>query len=83
MLNKCENTDLKDLNDPKAVIEYRNDRGDISNNIQEYNPNKKRKILIGLDNVIAGMLSNKKRDPIVTESVVRGRKLTISLVFIT
>ena len=83
MLNKCENTDLKDLNDPKAFIEYRNDMGDIYNNIQEYSPNKKRKILIGLDNVIAGMLSNKKRDPIVTESVVRGRKLTISLVFIT
>ena len=83
MLNKCENIDLKDLNDPKAFIEYRNDMGDIYNNIQEYNPNKKRKILIGLDNVIAGMLSNKKRDPIVTESVVRGRKLTISLVFIT
>ena len=57
--------------------------GDIYNNIQEYNPNKKHKILIGLDNVIAGMLSNKKRDPVVTESVLRDRKLTISLVFIT
>ena len=29
------------------------------------------------------MLSNKKVDPIVTELFVRGRKLSISLVFIT
>ena len=35
------------------------------------------------DDMIAKMLSNKKIDPIVTESFIRGRKLNISLVFIT
>ena len=35
------------------------------------------------DDMIAKMLSNKKFDPIVTESFIRSRKLNISLVFIT
>ena len=56
---------------------------DIHKNIEEYNPNKQRKILIVLDDMIADMLSNKKLDPIVTELFIRGRKLNISLVFIT
>ena len=52
-------------------------------NTEDYNPNKKRKILIVFDDIIADMLSNKKLNPIVTELFVRGRKLNISLVFIT
>ena len=40
---------------------------DIYKNIQEYNPNKKRKILIIFDDMIADMLSNKKLNLIVTE----------------
>ena len=40
---------------------------DIYKNIEGYNPNKKRKILIVFDNMIADMLSNKKLNPIVTE----------------
>ena len=56
---------------------------DIYKNIEGYNPNKKRKILIVFDNMIADMLSNKKLNPIVTELFIRGRKLNISLVFIT
>ena len=39
----------------------------IYKNIVEYNPNKKRKILIVFDDVIADMLSNKKLNPTVTE----------------
>ena len=56
---------------------------DIYKNIEEYNPNKKRKILIVFDDMIADMLSNKKLNPIVTELFIRERKLNISLVFIT
>ena len=52
-------------------------------NIEEYNPSKKRKILIVYDNMIADMLSNKKLNPVVTELLIKGRKLNISLVFIT
>ena len=82
-LNKRESTRLKYLNDSKAFIEYSNDMDDIYKNIEEYNPNKKRKILIVFDDMIADMLSNKKRNQIVTELFIRERKLNISLVFIT
>ena len=54
----------------------------IYKNIEEYNPNKKRKISIVFDYMIAEILSNKKLNPIVTELFVRGRKLNISLVFV-
>ena len=64
-----------------AIVEYSNDVDDIY--IEEYNPNKKRKILIFFDYMIADMLSNKKLNPIVTELFFRGRKLNISLAFIT
>ena len=56
---------------------------DIYKNIEGYNPNKKRKILIVFDNMIADMLSNKKLNPIVTELFIRRRNLNISLAFIT
>ena len=55
----------------------------IYKNIEEYNPNKKREILIVFDDRIADMLSNKNPNPIVTELFIRGRRLNISLVFIT
>ena len=55
----------------------------ILKNIEEYNPNKKHKTLIVFDDMIVDMLSNKKLNPIVTEWFIRGRKLNISLVFIT
>ena len=48
---------------------------DIHKNIEEYNPNKKRKILIAFDDMIAGKLSNKKLNPIVTELFIRGKKI--------
>ena len=50
--------------------------------IEEYNPNKKRKTLIVFD-MIADKLSNKNLNPIVTELLIRGRTLNISLLFIT
>ena len=46
---------------------------DIYENIEEYNPNKQRKILIIFDDIIADMLSNKEINPIVTESFIKGR----------
>ena len=46
------------------------------------NPNKKPKILIVFDDMIADMLSNKKLSPIVTKLFIRGRKLNISLILL-
>ena len=51
----------------------------IYKNIEEYNPNKKRKIFVAFDDMVADMLNNKKLNPIVTELFIRGRKLNISL----
>ena len=56
---------------------------DIYKNLEEYKPNKKRIILIVFDDMIAGMLSNKKVNPIVTELFIRGRKLNLPIVFVT
>ena len=83
LINKRESTELKHLNDSKAFIEYSNDMDDSYKNIEEHNPNKKRKILIVFDDMIADMLSSKKLNLIVTELFIRGRKLNISLVVIT
>ena len=82
LINNRESTGLIHFNDSKAFIEYSNDMDDIHKNIEEYNPNKKRKILIVFDDMIADMFSNKKPNPIVTEFFIRGRKLNISFVFI-
>ena len=83
LIKKREDAGTKHFNDSKAFIEYLNKMFDIHKNIKDYNPNKKRKILIVFDDMIADMLSNKKLNPIVTELFVRGRKLNISFVFIT
>ena len=56
---------------------------DIYKNIEEYSPNKKWIILIVINDIIADVLSNIKLNPVVTELLIRGRKLMISLVFIT
>ena len=45
---------------------------DIYKNIEEYNLNRKRKILIVFDDMIADMLSNKKLNPTVTEMLLEG-----------
>ena len=52
---------------------------DIYKNIEEYNQNKKHKILIVSDDMIVDKLSNNKLNPAVTELFMRGRKLNISL----
>ena len=51
-------------------------------NIDEYNAGKERKILIVFDNMIADLINNKKRNSIVAELFIGGRKLSISLAFI-
>ena len=56
---------------------------DLYKDIDEYNIDKERKILIVFDDMIADMIHNKKLNSIVTELFIRGRKLNISLVFIT
>ena len=66
----------------KIFIEYSNDKDNNYKNVKEYNPNKKREILIVFDDMIADMLSNKKLNPIVTESFIRGRILNNYLILL-
>ena len=59
-----------------------NEMDDTYKSIEENYRNKKQKVLIVFDDMIADMLYNKRINPIVTELVVIGRKLSISLGFI-
>ena len=54
----------------------------VYKNIEEYNPGKKRKVLIVIDEVITNMTSNKKLNSMTTKLFSRGRKLNILLVVI-
>ena len=83
LISKREKVGLDHLKDPKAFMEYSNYMEDVYKNIENYNPGKKRKILIMFDDMIADMIINKKLNPVVTELFIRGRKLNISIVFIT
>ena len=64
-------------------MEYSNDIQDVYKNTEDYNPNEERKMLVVFEDMIAGMINNKKLNPIVTELFIRGGKLNISIVFIT
>ena len=48
----------------------------IDKNIEDYNPNKKQKMLNVFDDMIADMLNNKRLNPIVIELFIRGRNQT-------
>ena len=54
---------------------------DIYKSIEEYKPNKKRKVFAVFDDMIADILSNKKFNPVATLLLIRSRKLNICLVF--
>ena len=83
LIKKREKVGLNHFDDHKAFIEHSNDMQDVYQNIEDYNPGKKRKVLIVFDDMIADMINNKRLNPIVTELFIRGRKLNISIVFIT
>ena len=75
--------DIDHHNDPRTYNEYSNDMRDVYKNIGDDNPDLENKILIVFDDMVADMINNKKLNSIVTELFIRGRKLDISLVFIT
>ena len=83
LINKREKVGLDHFKDPKAFMEYSNDMEDVYKTIENYNIGKKRKILIVFDDMIADIINNKKLNPVVTDLFIRGRKLNISVVFIT
>ena len=60
LIKKRKNAGTKHLSDPNAFIECSNTMDDVYENIDDYNLSKKRKILIVFDDIIAGIMSNKK-----------------------
>ena len=81
-IKKREDIRAKHFKDSKDFIEYSNVMDHIYKNTEEHNPNKKCKILIVFNDMIADMLNNKKPNPILTELFIRGGKLNKSLVFL-
>ena len=64
-------------------MECSNTMDDVYKNINDYNPSRKRKILIVFDDMISDIMTNKKFRVIIKELFIRCRKLNSSLVFIT
>ena len=56
---------------------------DVYEDIDLYNPNRQRKVLIAFDYMIADIMTNKDFQSIIKELFIRCRKINISLVFIT
>ena len=83
MIKKREDAGTKHLSDSNAFIKCSNTMDDVSENIDDYKPNRQRKILIVFDGMIADIMTNKKFQAIIKELFIRCRKLNISLLFIT
>ena len=83
LIKKREDVGIKHVNNPNAFIECSNTMDDVYENIDDYNPNRKRKILIVFDDMIADIMSKKTFQAIIKELFIRCRKLNISVVFIT
>ena len=82
-INKREQAGIKILNDPHAFIEYSSDMNDVLEDINNYNKNRDKKVLIIFDDMIADIMRSEKFKAIVKELFIRCRKLNISMAFIT
>ena len=79
LIKKQKDAGTKNLNDPNAFIECSNTMDDVYEDIDDYNPSRKRKNLIVFDDMIADIMSNKKFQAIIKELFTSCRKLNISL----
>ena len=83
LINKREQGGIKNLNDPHTFIEYSSDMNGVLQDINNYNKNRNKKVLIIFDDMIADIMGSEKFKSIVKELFIRCRKLNISIVFIT
>ena len=83
LINKREQAGTKNLNDPKAFIEYSDDMDDVLDDINNYNKNRDTIVLIVFDDMIADIEYNKNFKRIIKELFYRERKINVSIVFIT
>ena len=83
LINGREKVGIENLKNPKAFIHYSRKIDSFYENLEDYNLTKKRRVLPVFDDMVTDIESNKKMSPIVTELFLRGRKLNISLSFIS
>ena len=73
LIKNRENAGIKHVNDSNAFIECSNTMDDIYENVNNYNPSRKRKTLIIFDDMIPDIMTNKKLQAIIRESFIRCR----------
>ena len=83
LINKREQAGIKNLDDLHAFIEYSDDMDDALDDINNYNKNRDKNVLIVFDNMIADIEYNKNFERIIKELFYRARKKNVSIVFIT
>ena len=83
LINKREQAGIKNLDDPKAFIEHSDDMDDVLDDINNYNKNRDKKVLIVFDDMTADIEYNKNFKRIIKELFYRARKINASIVFIT
>ena len=83
LINKREQAGIKKLSDPHAFIEYSDGINDRLDDINNYNKNRDKKVLIVFDDMVADIEYNKKFKRIIKELFDRARKINVSIVFIT
>ena len=71
LIKKHGNAGIKYLSDPNAFIECSNTMDDVYKNINDYNPSRKRKILIVFDDMIADIMTNKEFKAIIKKLFIR------------
>ena len=59
LINKREQAGIKNLNDPNAFIEYSDDMNDVLDDINDYNKNRDKKVIIVFDDMIADIEYNR------------------------
>ena len=83
LIDKREQAGINFNNDSNAFIEYSNSMDDILSDIEDYNKNRKGKILMIFDDMISLVMSDRRAQQILKDLFIRCRKLNISLCFLT
>ena len=73
LIKNREDAGIKNLNNRNAFTECSNTMNDVYENIDDYNPSRKRKVLIVFVDMIADIMTNKKFQAIVKELFIRCR----------
>ena len=74
LINGREKVGIENLKNPKGFIDYSTKIDDVIENLEDYNPTKKRRVLIVFDDMIADIESNKKLSFTVTKLFLKGKK---------